>query len=58
MTTAFAVGQAVGPLVSGLLSDGSGGLKAGLLLSPVLLAAAAAVAYLQEHHPHHSEHVD
>jgi predicted MFS family arabinose efflux permease len=58
MTTAFAVGQAVGPLVSGLLSDGSGGLEAGLWLSPVLLAAAAAVAYLQEHHPHHSEHED
>lgn len=55
MTTAFALGQAVGPLVSGILSDGSGGLKAGLWLSPILLAAAAGVAYLQEHHPHHSE---
>jgi predicted MFS family arabinose efflux permease len=55
MTTAFALGQAVGPLLSGILSDGSGGLKAGLWLSPILLAAAATVAYLQEHHPHHSE---
>jgi MFS family permease len=58
MTTAFAVGQAVGPLLSGVLSDGSGGLKAGLWVSPILLAAAAAVAYLQEHHPHHSEAVE
>jgi predicted MFS family arabinose efflux permease len=54
MTTGFALGQAVGPLVSGLLSDGSGGLKAGLWLSPILLAAAAAVSLLQAHHPHHS----
>jgi predicted MFS family arabinose efflux permease len=58
MTTAFALGQAVGPLVSGVLSDGSGGLKAGLWVSPILLAAAAAVAYLQEHHPHHSDVVE
>jgi predicted MFS family arabinose efflux permease len=57
MTTAFALGQAVGPIVSGLLSDGSGGLKAGLWLSPLLLAASAAIAYLQAHHPHHSEAV-
>jgi predicted MFS family arabinose efflux permease len=55
MTTAFALGQAIGPLLSGILSDGSGGLKAGLWLSPIFLAAAAAVAYLQDHHPHHSE---
>jgi MFS family permease len=57
MTTAFALGQAVGPLVSGMLSDGSGGLKAGLWLSPLLLAASAAIAYRQAHHPHHSETV-
>jgi predicted MFS family arabinose efflux permease len=55
MTTAFALGQAIGPILSGILSDGSGGLKAGLWVSPILLAAAAAVAYLQAHHPHHSE---
>jgi predicted MFS family arabinose efflux permease len=54
MTTGFALGQAVGPLVSGLLSDGSGGLKAGLWLSPILLAAAAAVSLFQAHHPHHT----
>jgi predicted MFS family arabinose efflux permease len=54
MTTGFALGQAAGPLVSGLLSDGSGGLKAGLWLSPILLAAAAAVSLMQAHHPHHS----
>jgi Uncharacterised MFS-type transporter YbfB len=54
MTTAFAVGQAIGPVASGLLSDSSSGLKAGLWLSPGLLAAAIAVALLQEHHEHHS----
>lgn len=54
MTTAFALGQSIGPMLSGLLSDGSGGLKAGLWLSPILLAAAAAVSLLQAHHPHHS----
>ena len=55
MTTAFALGQAIGPLVSGILSDGSGGLRAGLWVSPILLAAGAAVAWFQTHHPHHSE---
>ncbi|HEY6891774.1 MAG TPA: YbfB/YjiJ family MFS transporter [Solirubrobacter sp.] len=54
MTTGFAFGQAVGPVLSGFLSDGSGGLQAGLWLSPILLAAAAAVSLLQAHHPHHS----
>jgi predicted MFS family arabinose efflux permease len=55
MTTAFALGQAIGPVVSGLMSDGSGNVKSGLWLSPILLAAGAAIAYLQAHHPHHSE---
>ena len=55
MTTAFAVGQAAGPMVSGLLADGSGGLQAGLWLSPILLGAAVVAAWVQAHHPHHSE---
>jgi predicted MFS family arabinose efflux permease len=50
MTTGFALGQAAGPLVAGLLSDGSGGLKAGLWLSPILLGAAVLVSLLQAHH--------
>jgi predicted MFS family arabinose efflux permease len=54
MTTAFALGQAIGPVVSGVLSDSASGLRTGLWLSPGLLAAAIAVALLQEHHEHHS----
>ncbi|MGW3247447.1 YbfB/YjiJ family MFS transporter [Streptomyces sp. NPDC001070] len=55
LTVAFSVGQAVGPLVSGLLSDSSGGIAKGLWLSVVLLAVSAAVALVQreraiEHH--------
>jgi predicted MFS family arabinose efflux permease len=47
LTVAFSVGQAVGPLVSGLLSDSSGGIAKGLWLSVVLLAVSAAVAVVQ-----------
>lgn len=47
LTVAFSVGQAVGPLVSGLLSDSSGGIAKGLWLSVVLLAVSAAVALIQ-----------
>jgi predicted MFS family arabinose efflux permease len=50
LTVAFSVGQAIGPLVSGLLSDTSGGITTGLWLSVVLLAIAAAVALLQRDH--------
>ncbi|WP_438306944.1 YbfB/YjiJ family MFS transporter (plasmid) [Streptomyces sp. HUAS TT11] len=56
LTVAFSVGQAVGPLVSGLLSDSSGGIAKGLWLSVVLLAVSAAVALIQRErtaeHPH------
>jgi predicted MFS family arabinose efflux permease len=47
LTVAFSVGQAIGPLVSGLLSDSSGGIAKGLWLSVVLLAVSAAVALAQ-----------
>ncbi|MGW3807347.1 YbfB/YjiJ family MFS transporter [Micromonospora sp. NPDC005113] len=46
LTVAFSLGQAVGPLVSGLLSD-SGGIAVGLWLSVALLAVAALVALRQ-----------
>ncbi|MCM0677522.1 YbfB/YjiJ family MFS transporter [Micromonospora phytophila] len=46
LTVAFSVGQAIGPLVSGALSD-SGGVAVGLWLSVGLLAAAAVVALRQ-----------
>jgi predicted MFS family arabinose efflux permease len=47
LTVAFSVGQAIGPLVSGLLSDTSGGITAGLWLSVLLLAVAAIAALAQ-----------
>lgn len=57
LTVAFSVGQAVGPLVSGLLSDSSGGIAKGLWLSVVLLAVSTAAALVQRErravdHPH------
>lgn len=50
LTTAFALGQSVGPIVSGLLSDGSGGVKTGLWLSPILLALAIGASLLHREH--------
>ncbi|WP_165396583.1 YbfB/YjiJ family MFS transporter [Streptomyces sp. F001] len=47
LTVAFSVGQAVGPLSSGILSDSDGGIAKGLWLSVVLLALSAVVALLQ-----------
>ncbi|MGR6318121.1 YbfB/YjiJ family MFS transporter [Micromonospora soli] len=46
LTVAFSVGQAVGPLISGALSD-SGGVAVGLWLSVALLAVAGLVALRQ-----------
>jgi nucleotide-binding universal stress UspA family protein len=47
LTVAFSVGQGIGPLVAGLLSDSAGGITRGLWLSVVLLALAGAAALLQ-----------
>jgi MFS family permease len=47
LTTAFSVGQAIGPLAAGLLSDTAGGITLGLWLSVALLAISAVVAPLQ-----------
>lgn len=47
-TTAFGIGQTIGPWLTGVASDHFGGLDAGLILSGVMLAAAAAVALLQK----------
>lgn len=47
LTVAFAVGQAVGPLVSGKISDSSGTIVSGFWISPLLLVVAAAVALAQ-----------
>ncbi|MFC4535803.1 YbfB/YjiJ family MFS transporter [Sphaerisporangium dianthi] len=50
LTVAFSIGQAVGPLASGLLSDGDGGIARGLWLSAALLIVAAAAALFQREH--------
>ena len=47
LTVVFAIGQCVGPWLSGVVSDARYGLSGGLLLSGVILAAAALVALLQ-----------
>jgi predicted MFS family arabinose efflux permease len=46
-TVVFAAGQSLGPLVSGMLSDGAGGLRAGLGWSAVVLALGASIALVQ-----------
>jgi predicted MFS family arabinose efflux permease len=47
LTVAFAIGQAIGPLASGVVSDATGSVGAGLWIAPVLLVAAAVVALFQ-----------
>ncbi len=47
MTVGFAIGQCIGPWLSGLVSDTSYGLAGGLLLSGAFLAAAALIALAQ-----------
>ncbi|MGK4584051.1 YbfB/YjiJ family MFS transporter [Kitasatospora sp. HPMI-4] len=47
LTTVFALGQCLGPLLAGTLSDGPSGTAAGLAIGAVLLALAAATALAQ-----------
>ncbi len=47
LTISFGVGQCIGPVLSGALADGSGGLRAGLWLSVGILAIGTFVAVLQ-----------
>ncbi|MFL6054014.1 MAG: YbfB/YjiJ family MFS transporter [Actinoallomurus sp.] len=58
LTVAFSVGQAIGPLVSGLLSDSAGGISEGLWLSVVLLAVSAGIALVQREHRAAHRHQD
>lgn len=44
LTVAFALGQCVGPVLSGTLSDGPGGMASGLFVGAVLLLLAGASA--------------
>ena len=56
LTVAFAVGQCLGPVLAGVLSDRPAGLTVGLTLSVGVLLAGAVVALAQRHHetPSHS----
>jgi Uncharacterised MFS-type transporter YbfB len=48
LTVGFAIGQCIGPWVSGVVSDASYGVAGGLLLSGGLLAGAALIALMQQ----------
>jgi predicted MFS family arabinose efflux permease len=53
LTSAFAVGQCAGPVLAGLLSDSAAGVRAGLILSVVALAAGVLLSLAQrERRPH------
>jgi predicted MFS family arabinose efflux permease len=47
LTVAFGIGQCIGPVLSGALSDGPDGLRAGLWLSVGILALATVIAAFQ-----------
>jgi predicted MFS family arabinose efflux permease len=51
LTVAFAVGQCIGPVLAGALSDSATGLRLGLTVSAGTLAAGAVVALAQRHLP-------
>lgn len=48
LTTAFALGQCVGPVLSGALSEGTTGIRLGLAVGTGLLLLAAGVALLHD----------
>lgn len=48
LTVAFGLGQCLGPILSGAISDGSQGLRAGLLTGTALLTVSAGCALLQK----------
>lgn len=47
LTVAFALGQCLGPILAGVLSDSATGLRAGMLVSVTLLAGAAVISLSQ-----------
>jgi predicted MFS family arabinose efflux permease len=55
LTVALGIGQCIGPVLSGALSDGPSGLTAGLWLSVGILAIATVVAALQREPAHSRE---
>jgi len=50
LTIAFALGQSIGPLLAGVLSDGPAGLSLGLDLSVGVLVAATLISLTQRHY--------
>ncbi len=56
LTVAFAAGQCVGPVLTGVVSQGEAGLRIGLGVSAALLVAAAVVALGQRHLEDHPGH--
>jgi predicted MFS family arabinose efflux permease len=51
LTVAFGLGQCIGPVLSGMLSDGPSGVRAGLWLSVGVLAVGTLVALFQPEPP-------
>ncbi|MGH3438276.1 MAG: YbfB/YjiJ family MFS transporter, partial [Sciscionella sp.] len=51
LTAAFAVGQCVGPVLSGVLSDTAGGVRLGVGVGAALLGVAALIALTQREVP-------
>jgi len=47
LTVAFALGQCVGPVLAGVLSDGAAGVRAGLMASAAILAAGLITSLAQ-----------
>lgn len=47
LTVGFALGQTIGPILAGAISDAAGSIAAGFWVSPVLLALAAAASLWQ-----------
>lgn len=47
LTIAFSIGQCLGPILAGVLSDRADGVHSGLLLSVAILAAGAIIAMFQ-----------
>lgn len=50
LTTGFALGQCIGPLLSGILSDSADGVRTGLLFSVLILVLGAVVSAFQPGH--------
>jgi len=52
MTVAFGIGQTIGPVLTGAITDFGGSLSLGLALSAVVLATAVVAAFCQRDLPH------